>query len=327
MNSSDTPTLVISLDFELFWGRFDTATLDGYRTNLLGVRQAVPRLLQVFESRGIHATWATVGFLFFDNKLDLLNSLPDVRPRYPNPGQSPYEHLGVVGDDEATDPFHFGHSLLESIRKHRGQEIGTHTMAHHCGLEPGQTTETFAADLEAACTSASDRGIALRSIVFPRNQYEQSHLEICRQLGLTSFRGTEDSSLYRPRPRAQQRLPLRFARLLDAYFPVAGYQGFPARGSAGTNPTNIRSSRFLRPYSPRLRALEPLRYHRITQEMTTAAKRGDVFHLWWHPHNFGTHQDENFRFLERILDRFSSLSTRYGMQSLSMGELADRLRN
>ncbi len=322
---SSPPALVISLDFELFWGRFDTTTIEAYRANLLGVRQVVPRLLALFEQRGIHATWATVGFLFFGNKRDLLAGTPNLRPEYIHPRNSPYEHLATVGDEEESDPFHFGLSLIELIRRHRGQEIATHTIAHHCCLEPGHTPATFAADLEAACRAAGRRGIPVKSIVFPRNQYSEPYLKICRQHGLRSFRGNEDSWIYRARPTAEQRPLLRLVRLLDSYLPLSGYHGFPAANCVQPDLADIPSSRFLRPYLPRLRALESLRFRRIAREMRAAARRGDVFHLWWHPHNFGTHQDENFRFLERILDTYSELSSQYGMQSLNMMELASQL--
>ena len=59
-----TPTLIVSLDYELFWGLQDAWTLEEYEQNLLGVREVVPKMLKLFEKHGIHATWAAVGFLF-----------------------------------------------------------------------------------------------------------------------------------------------------------------------------------------------------------------------------------------------------------------------
>src|SRR5262249_53926370 len=102
-------TLVISLDFELYWGVRDLGPLAGYRDNLLGVRQAVPALLRLFDEFQIHVTWATVGFLFFDNKRELEQALPppELRPRYVNAALSPYEHLARIGADETEDPYHF----------------------------------------------------------------------------------------------------------------------------------------------------------------------------------------------------------------------------
>ena len=54
-------TLIVSLDFELFWGMLDCSTLEAYQDHVLGGRKAIPQLLQIFEKYGIHATWATVG--------------------------------------------------------------------------------------------------------------------------------------------------------------------------------------------------------------------------------------------------------------------------
>ncbi len=90
-------------------------------------------------------------------------------------------------------------------------------------------------------------------------------------------------------------------------------------------PFNISSSRFLSPYSSRLQSLEMLRLRRILLAMTYAAKQGLVYHLWWHPHNFGIRRKENLLFLQKILEHYSYLQTTYSMESLSMGELANKL--
>ena len=56
-----------------------------------------------------------------------------------------------------------------------------------------------------------------------------------------------------------------------------------------------------------------------------AARRGRVFHLWWHPHNFAGHPEESFAFLHRLLDEYDRLAEREGMQSLSMRDVASAL--
>ena len=64
-NTPPFGALVISLDFELHWGVRDKRPVDGpYRENLLGAREAIPQMLDLFEEFGVAATWATVGFLF-----------------------------------------------------------------------------------------------------------------------------------------------------------------------------------------------------------------------------------------------------------------------
>src|SRR5262249_54785100 len=83
-------------------------------------------------------------------------------------------------------------------------------------------------------------------------------------------------------------------------------------------------SRFLRPYPRSLAALEGLRSRRICRELTTAQERGHVYHLWWHPHNFGIDQEENLAFLETVLRHFDTLRQKRGMESLAMAEGAAR---
>jgi hypothetical protein len=56
--------------------------------------------------------------------------------------------------------------------------------------------------------------------------------------------------------------------------------------------------------------------------MSHAAKTNTLYHLWWHPHNFGIHQEKNLNFLEKILQHFRSLESRYGMVSMNMAEAA-----
>lgn len=71
---------MISLDFELLWGVRDHADRDSYGRNVLGAREAIPRILEMFEKHGISATWATVGFLFCESRDELMEILPPPRP-------------------------------------------------------------------------------------------------------------------------------------------------------------------------------------------------------------------------------------------------------
>jgi len=131
-NHSQAPAaFIISLDFELRWGARDVKIGTQYRKNLLGVRRVVPALLAAFAEYGIHATWATVGFLLFSNRTELLASLPEQRASYDDLRLSPYQDMQAVGLDEEEDPLHFGRSLINQIRAHPGQEIATHTFSHY----------------------------------------------------------------------------------------------------------------------------------------------------------------------------------------------------
>ena len=309
---------VISFDFELFWGVRDTTTLARYGRNILGVRDAVPRLLDLFEAYGVRSTWGTVGFLFFDDKDDLLAHLPHVRPRYADPRLSPYPAIAEIGANERSDPYHFGLSLIRRILSCPGQEIGTHTFCHYYCLEPGQDESAFRADLEAAKRAALRLGITLRSITFPRHQIH--YLRTCREAGLIAFRGQPRVWMHDPN---QRRMPARRAlRLADTYLAISGHNARRAAPAAG-GMIDVPASRFLRPFVPRRRSLEGLRFRRVARGMRQAAAAGAIYHLWWHPHNFGAHLEDNLAMLRRILDLFRELALEHGMQANTMAEIAE----
>ena len=317
---------MVSLDFEINWGVRDQQTLDQYGTNLRGVRQAVPAMLALFAEYGLHVTWATVGLLFFGTKAELLAHLPAVTPKYADPNLSPYDALDAVGPDEATDPYHFGRSLIAQIRATPHQEMASHTYCHYYCLERGQTLEAFEHDLSMAAQVAGEHGLRFESLVFPRNQYNASYLSACAAAGISSYRGNEASWIYKERSEEQQALYKRGARLLDAYVNLSGQHTAKWADMATSFPFNIPASRFLRPWSGRLKVLEGLRLRRMLVGMEHAARHGEVYHLWWHPHNFGVNLAENMAVLRQIANHFRVLQVRYGMLSLSMSEVATHLQ-
>jgi peptidoglycan/xylan/chitin deacetylase (PgdA/CDA1 family) len=311
--------LLISLDFELHWGVRDHTAVDGYRANLLGVRQAVPRLLDLLRSRGVRATWAVVGMLLARDKDELQDSFPRLRPRYRDARLDPYAALGEVGRNELEDPFHYAPSLVRLIADTPGQEVGTHTFSHFYALEEGAGTDAFVADLEAARAIMARHGLAPRSIVFPRNQYAPEHVQLLPTVGIVAYRGSARGPWNRPTAHQDDHLARRALRLVDSYVPLAFDRARPRKDGAAVD---LPASRFLRPYSPTLAPLDPVRFGRLALAMTGAARAGADYHLWWHPHNFGAHLDENLAFLSRVLDHYGELSDRYGMRSVTMAERA-----
>jgi hypothetical protein len=321
---ADGGAFVISLDFELLWGVRDKRTVADYGANILGVRRAVPAMLDLFSARGIAATWATVGFLFCADRDELLGSFPALKPDYRERKLSPYEDLAELGRDENDDPYRYGLSLLEQVMTTPRQEIGTHTLSHFYCLEEGGDPDAFRADLAAAQAVAVRRGVTLTSIVFPRNQVSVPHLRVTAATGLTAFRGNENVWFHAARRDADQTAPKRVFRLADTYLPIAGAQAQKPTVVEGL--VDVAASRFLRPAAgPAF--LERLRLARITAAMDAAARSGTVFHLWWHPHNFGLATERNIAFLSAILDHFATLKQRYGMRSLTMAEVAAETLN
>lgn len=323
-------TLIISLDFELMWGMFDKVTHEQYGTNLDGVWDVIPKILALFERYEIHATWATVGMLMATDERELLASLPaaNAEPSYTNPAFSSYNHLRTVAPSDYPRHY-FAPELVARVIATPNQELASHTYAHYYCLEE-QTggseavAESFNADCRAFQTIAKQFGV-VTSMVFPRNQWSKLNLTTLAQFGFTAFRGNPNHYLYRARTEEIQTKPiLRAWRLIDHYLNLTGHHTFPLtnaqRDTSGL--INLPASRFLRPWSKRLALFEPLRRRRIKLSLREAARRGQSYHLWWHPHNFGQHQEQNLAGLESILRYYVRLKRRYGMRSSTMAEAA-----
>lgn len=317
----DRGQFVISLDFELLWGVWDLTTIEKYGANIIGVQKVIPRLLSLFAEYDIKATFATVGFLFAKDKAELLSFNPELMPTYNNPSYNVYEkELPHAGNDEKDDPYHFAYSLFEML-KNSPHEIGTHTYSHYYCLEDGQTALQFNTDLTAAKKIAAKNGVKINSLVFPRNQINEEYLDILTANNIMVYRGNPTSWIYKPRSFKAEIPFIRICRLMDTYFPISGYNTHTIKKEK-TYPVNIPASRFLKPYVRSLRLFEKLRMHRIKREMLKAAQKNQLYHLWWHPHNFGTHLEENISFLSNLLQYYVELKKQYGFNNLTMEEAA-----
>lgn len=314
-------TLLVSLDFELFWGMQDCVPLERYEANVLGGRKAVPLLLDLFARHGIHATWATVGFQFAENYEELKLFLPEesLRPTYDHTSLSSYRCFDAIGKDEAAAPCFYGGSLIREIAGREGQEIASHTFSHYYCREPGQTAEQFAADMKAARLIAEAKGISVTSVVFPRNQTTAEHVAVLRELGFTAYRDEENDWIHR--------IPVRIVKrgfnLLDVYFPLTGQGGFLPKNESGI--VNLMGSRMYKPYFKPLAFLERLKIYRIKRQMRHAAKHGLCFHLWWHPHNVGIRTEYHLAQLEEVFSCYEEMKKKYGMRSLNMREAAEEI--
>ena len=326
--SQDLPgALVLSLDFELHWGVRDHQPAEGpYRANLLGARAVIPRLLDMFEEFDAAATWATVGFLFARNRDELSRFRPSVLPEYVDRRLSPYEE--AVGKDESEDPLHYASSLIDLIGNAPRQEIGTHTYSHYFCGEAGQTKTSFAADIAAAVAIANSRGVRIRSIVFPRNQFNPEYADILISNGITAYRGNPSAWMWRFRDNEEGKKWWRRAgRFADAYVPLGGGELVLWDSILQSNGMcDVRASHVLKPYRPTRGSLPAMHLHRIRRALRSAARSGTICHLWWHPHNFGRFQEQNLRMLRAVLEEFRRCRAQYGMMSLNMHEVDEAVR-
>ncbi len=181
--------MVISLDFELYWGMRHLPSVNSYVRNLIGARIAIPAILELFREYGIHATWATVGFLFFERTSQLLKIAPTRRPLYKNTKLDPYSDLPPESEHETSDSIFFAPSLIRMIAKTTNQEIATHSFSHYYSFEDGADIESFRADLHSAQRAARLSNFEVTSLVFPKNQERRDFLEVCAEAGILAKRG------------------------------------------------------------------------------------------------------------------------------------------
>jgi len=318
---------IISLDFELFWGVHDVFSKADYAKNIYGAHEAVPEILKLFKQYDIRATWAVVGMLAFETMEQFKANLPEKKPNYTHEKRSSYYHADSEQIQRADYDLYFAPELIRAIRGTPGQEIGSHTFSHYYCLEKGQSLDTFVADAKTFTNVILAKDEKLQAIVFPRNQVNKAYLSACRDLGFLAYRGNEKGWVYQIRKNDRNHLLKRGLRLLDMYVNLFGYQTYAIPVPNEGLPINIQGSRQLKPVSPTLSWLEGRRLQRILMEMTYAAKQGEVYHLWWHPHNFGVRLEANLSFLTQILKHYHYLNEKYHFHSVTMGELASEVVN
>lgn len=312
----------ISLDFELHWGVFDKRDRDQRKQCYNNTISLIPQMLELFSKHDVHVTWASVGSLFVNNAEEWEMYRPNLEPRYANDQYSPYVWISKHGLDKEKRWAHFAPDTIRIIPQYPGQELGTHTFAHYYCMEPESSPEAFAADLEAANKVAEKFGAPMRSLVFPRNQFNKEYLKICYDKGIRTVRSNPDNWFWTPVPDGSSSLMRKIFRTGDGYIQMGKRTSYPLssiRQTAG-EPLQLPASRLLRSWSPKYKFTNSLRLRRILQEMRSAAQSNECYHLWWHPENFGDHPQQNMSDLKVILTEYDKLKKRYGMISWNMGE-------
>jgi hypothetical protein len=302
------PQVVLSLDFELRWGVHDVCGMNpnAYRENLEAEREVIPELLTMFHSHEIRATWAAVGAIGCSNWTEYFARAP-APPRYVDPVfavKSAYAEMDPDGR------LHFAPELMQQILGTPGQRLGTHTFSHLFLRERGVTAHDAAADLAAAHALHCTRfGSSPMSLVFPRNQ--PAFIEVVRASSVQIWRGNaaawyyecEDSEHSGPLPRA--------LKLLDAFNPFT-------KRAAPVEADMNRASLFLRLNLPPFAwAAHVLRIKAQLDRL----RPGEVFHLWFHPHNVGKKIKYRLARVEQIVGMIAERQSAGRLRSASMEDL------
>ncbi|GHA30337.1 hypothetical protein GCM10007103_09610 [Salinimicrobium marinum] len=315
---------VISLDLELIWGVFDKVDYKEKSSYFKNTREVIPEILDLFSEYNIECTWATVGMLFNSTWEEWKSNFPENFPEYQNEGLSAYAYGESIMSPE-TEFYCFAKEIIEKINATPSQEIGTHTYSHYYCLEPGQDLQSFEVDLKKSIEMARAMNIELKSLVFPRNQFNSEYLKVCKKLGIENVRSNPTDWFWQDTQKDS--LKDKIFRTGDAYLgPINKSYSISSLKAEKDKPLAQKASRLLRPYSNN-KILNKLKIDRIKSEMTYAARNEEIYHLWWHPHNFGSNPQENLKDLQVLLEHYKRCHKEFGFQSLNMDGVNKQFQN
>lgn len=310
-------TMVLSLDLELSWGRFDKLSTNVLDAESLEERTHIKRLLALFDRYEIPATWAMVGHLMLDSCTRDQEGQAHVEVS-PQPQFSWFAHNWFCFDPctkASLAPSWYAPDIVEWIRAAKvHHEIGSHSFAHIYYGDPECTSLVARADIKAAVNAAAQKGVVLNSFVFPRNQV--GHLPLLKSFGFRTYRGAMPALI--PGARGSLR---RIANLLDQFCggspkPVKVEETLPGLWNIPGNHF-FMARHGIRKYIPiASRVLKGKR------GIDNAVKTGQLYHLWFHPFNLNTDSDEMFSGLEQIFSYASRMREEGRLNILTMEEYA-----
>jgi peptidoglycan/xylan/chitin deacetylase (PgdA/CDA1 family) len=316
---------VISLDTELGWGSFDRGGLQRNMELYLSERDIIKRLLAMFDSHKINATWAIVGHLFLkscsrDGADNHNHVLQPTYSWYPD-GWLSHDPFSNVNKD----PLFYAPDIIDDILAARqAHEIASHTFTHAILGDPECSREVAYSQLSECKRLARDRGIETASMVFPRNSV--GRLDVLSELGFSSFRGQE-LRWYRRLDFGERIRKLchyldRFMAVTPpCYKKLSGYK-------TETQPQwliDLPASMFYAPFGGLWNLVGLSR--RVSQAkkgIMEAVRQRALFHLWFHPFNLATSplllegMDEALSFLANPVKAGN-------IESLTMAETARRM--
>jgi hypothetical protein len=278
----------ISIDLELAWGVWDHLTDDYISRCSKLERSIVQRLLASLDRYEISATWAIVGNLLLDAA-----------------------QMSRGGKEVWYAP-----DLIEAIKSARTpQEIGSHSFKHV--YFPSISSDEAQSDIDAARRIHAERQLAFNSFVFPRNMV--GHEAILASAGIKVFRSV-DRGWYTAVARVN-RFAGRLAHLVDNMLPIPPSTVVPIRHPNGL--VELQSSMLLMARNgARKLVSSSVLTSKARLGLQAAARRNEVFHLWFHPSNFYHSTDSQFQALDRILAIAATMRDRGHIEAMTMGAFA-----
>lgn len=165
---------------------------------------------------------------------------------------------------------------FEAVRTDPRHEIACHGFCHRPLSEDAITERGAEDEIDAALDVARAKGVALKTMVFPRNQI--GHLALLRRKGFIGYRDRR----YRPTGAAG-----RLWSLVEEFniLPRAEARVAPPAGDLVRIPAGYF---FNWRFGARRRVPAAVTVRRWTTLLNRAVRTGKVAHLWFHPHNLVT---------------------------------------
>lgn len=308
--------LVISVDVEFAWGLVDVAISKGDYQRVLAEREAIRRVLELFERYEIRGTWAVVGHLCRERvEVSDGRAVPEI-PRPVMWGET-RDWLWQVGFGSAE--VWCAPDVIEMIREARPvQEIGSHSFGHIRYCEGGANPAAIAADIRLAKEAHCKANLEFVSFVFPYNCV--GFRDDLRRAGIRAYRGHTRRWYDGIRPTALWRLMNLLTHVVGVTPPLVR----ATRDEFGL--VNIPDSMLLYHRQGLRRLILSGTQVRMAQRaMAAAAREGKIFHLWFHPSNIAYRMDQQCATLERILRYASELMMEGVLENLTMREIAESL--
>lgn len=295
--------VVLSIDAELAWGFHDLHPLsESQRDRLSRARERWLRLIDLFETYDIKATWAVVGNLLADN------------PEYA--GDSPHSNgwFRTAREEFRENPDNWrGGELVDTIESAAvDHELASHSFSHAVFSDTEE--EVAAAECRLTRQIGHENGFDFRSFVFPRN--EIAHRDILAESGFVTYRGNRPERL--PNITGLRGMSTLVGHLAGIAHPPTVVPRVDEYGLV-----NVPASMFLGgfregPWS-KLTALGEDPATQLAKRGIDAASAQDrVFHLWLHPHDL-----TEDRYVQRVRDVLEYIATKCGDGAIQVATMAE----
>lgn len=295
---------VLSLDFETMWGSIGSKDIQSFALRTAKEKEIFYKVNELFNEYGIHSTWAIVGAMACKTKEETISHLKnDIYYKKWN--------ISIKDFIENAPTDYFLSNLINKLSLEKNVEIASHTFTHSYFLDDSLSCDDLENELSVSKRILSSYG-EIKTIIFPRNQINPNVFPLMEKYDYSIMRANQ-KRLFKNN---------RYLEYFNSIFPITNKTSYsPNKLFVDEyNILNIPASLFLR-FRKKNDFIHKLQIRRVKKEMRKSAKRGLVFHLWFHPHNLGLDVDNGINGLRQIFDFYSKMNEKHSYKSVNMREL------